>query len=108
MTASEFTFAKSEQARRFCLRVRDALREFCDKSDDEATRSVVEFRADRDDIAADDLLYYEPPYDDAMCIAHDHTLTEEYGSRSTDTIDPSDKGVQPAKRIIAHCPFSRD
>jgi hypothetical protein len=67
---SRFPFAKTEKAEQHCQRVKEALIRFCGKTDHDAERLVIEYWSDQSDIEADELLYHEPPYYYAMCIAH--------------------------------------
>ena len=70
MNADDFPFAKSDDAKRFCDRIADAMIRFCNLSPRNAVRMIREFWADTEDVESDPLLYHEPPYYYAMSIAH--------------------------------------
>ena len=70
----KFPFAKNDRSTAFCYRVRDALVVFADKSPEEALALVRSFWEAHEDIEEDELLYHEPPYYYAMCIAHHRVL----------------------------------
>jgi hypothetical protein len=68
--AVDFSFALSDESQRFCSRIVEALVKFCGKTELEAIALVRAYWEDQSDIESDPLLYHEPPYYYAMCIAH--------------------------------------
>jgi hypothetical protein len=66
----DFPFAVTEDARKFCRRVVEALVTFCDKPEPEAIALVRVYWSNQTNLESDPILYEEPPYYYAMCIAH--------------------------------------
>src|SRR5258708_4995232 len=65
-----FPFAVTDEARRWCQRIVEALVTFYGKTDPEAIRLVQAFYVRYEDIESNSMLYHETPYYEAMCIAH--------------------------------------
>lgn len=70
MNVDDFPFAQTEDARRFCARIAEAMVRFSGLPRPNAIRMIREFWADTEDLESDPLLYHEPPYYYAMSIAH--------------------------------------
>jgi hypothetical protein len=67
----EFTIAQTDEAYRFCRRIKEALLLFCGKTDAEAIELINTYWHHAPDMEVrDPLLYHEPPYYYARCIAH--------------------------------------
>lgn len=72
--SSRYPFARTDETRRFCSRVEEALVTFCGFDADTARGLILRFWASYDDIADDEYLMHEPPYYYAMAIAHHPVL----------------------------------
>lgn len=72
--SSGYRFARTDETRRFCARVEEALVTFCGYDVGTARELILSFWQKYDDIADDELLFREPPYYYAMCIAHHAVL----------------------------------
>jgi hypothetical protein len=71
----EIRFARSEEAKAFCAKIRDALCEFGGYDPEPADHLIAAYWKDVCDIEVEDpLLYHEPPYYYAMCILHHPVL----------------------------------
>ncbi len=71
---SRYGFATTPESRSFCGRIEQALMRFCGKTQDEAVSLIAAYWQHRDRIDDDPLLFSEPPYFYAMCMAHHPTL----------------------------------
>lgn len=69
-----YAFATTRESRVFCARIEAALMRFCGKSEDEALRLINGYWGHRSRLDDDPLLFSEPPYYYAMCMAHHPTL----------------------------------
>jgi hypothetical protein len=70
MTVDDFPFALTEETKRYCNRIAEAMTTFCGLDRRESVRMIREFWADIEDLDADPLFFNEPPYYYAMAIAH--------------------------------------
>lgn len=70
MHPDDFPFAQTEDAKRFCARIVEAMTRFCELSQQDSIRMIREFWADTQNLESDPLFYHEPPYYYAMAIAH--------------------------------------
>ncbi len=71
---SRYSFATTLQSERFCRRIEQALVCFCGKSEKQAISLINAYWRNRSRIDDDPLLFSEPPYYYAMCMAHHPTL----------------------------------
>jgi len=70
MPPHDFHFAQTEEAKRFCERIVEAMTIFGGLARMDSVRMINEYWSDVDDLEADPLFFHEPPYYYAMAIAY--------------------------------------
>jgi hypothetical protein len=74
---AEFEFARSEDARKMCARIREALITFGGKDETVAEELLRAYFSGTENVDDEPLIYHEVPYYHAMCILHHPVIGDD-------------------------------